>query len=73
MSVVQQIEDLLNNPNVKQSQKVEQFQQQYNQMLLKGVVLRKGYNLAGINVIGDMTPSVQNLNISTIASAYNRQ
>lgn len=69
MSVVQQLEVLLINN--KQTQKIEQFQQQYSQCVRDGLVHRKGYNLAGINVIGDKAPSAKNLNVSTVASAYN--
>ncbi len=58
MSIAQQIENLL--IGTKQDKTLETFQQQYSEMLMKGVIQRKGYNLAGVNVIGDKWPSAEN-------------
>lgn len=70
MSVAQKIENLL--IGTKQDKTVEKFQEQYNQLLRQGIIQRKGYNLAGIDVIGDKTPSVQNSYVSAVASAFNK-
>lgn len=57
MSVSKGLEDYLNR--AKQDKVTENFQQQYLDMLKKGVIQPKGYNLAGVNVIGGKVPSMR--------------
>lgn len=65
MSIAQQIENLLNT--TEQDKTLEAFQLQYREMIKKGIVIqRKGYNLAGVNVIGDKMPSMQNSDNATM-------
>lgn len=63
MNVTQNLETLLNGS--KQDKTIEKFQQEYVELLSKGVIHRKGYTLAGINVVGDKTPII---NIQGIAA-----
>jgi hypothetical protein len=62
MSVTQKLERLV--VNIKQDETTKKFQQQYAEMLKLGLIQRKGYNLAGINVIGRGVPSSMNARIS---------
>ena len=58
MSITLQIEHLL--LNTKPDETLQAFQLQYDEMLMKGFIQRKEYNLAGVNVIGDKPKSIQN-------------
>jgi hypothetical protein len=57
MSVAQGLQTYLNN--TKQDKTVEAFQKQYIELLKEGLIQRKGYNLAEVNVIGDKVPTLQ--------------
>lgn len=69
MSVALKIEDML--LKTKQDTSVEKFQEQYNDLLSKGVIQRKGYSLAGLDVIGDTKPSLQGSRVSLLAASFN--
>lgn len=69
MSVVRKIEDLL--LSAKRDESVEKFQQEYIDLLSKGVIHRKGYDLPGVDVIGGKEPSLQGSNVSILAASFN--
>lgn len=58
MSLTKRVEKLVKN--IKQDQTTQKFQQQYSELIKLGVIQRKGYNLADVNVIGDKSPSTVN-------------
>ncbi len=60
MTITGRIEELV--VNIKQDQTTQKFQQQYIEMIELGVIERKGYNLADVNVLGDSFTSNVNCN-----------
>ncbi len=70
MSVAQKLEAIL--MNTKSDATAEKFQKQYAEMLEKGIIQRKGYNLAEVNVIGDKAPSVQNTYLASVTAGFNK-
>lgn len=67
MSVTKRVENLVINAKLDES--TEKFQRQYNYMLEQGLIQRKGYNLANLNVIGHKTPSTSHSNITALTSS----